>query len=242
VEPSDVVIDVLAALDLSPAGPVISNPSIEGGVYIPMAVRRDAAGRQIPSPKVLSDVQETLRATGIVAEYHLIDETGRVLEEGLRESLIGRFPDALQEAVILSEEGSIQVWIDAKQELSSQESEAITEHIEKYLELFPVRSFKVHIASQANLPSNLELLALIRRLAPVNCEGLAAELSARQFDVPSLTWINHKFDALRKAGLIVRMRDRTYALTATALHQMGTVKGRNSPDVSRLLFLARGQR
>ena len=242
MELSETVDEVLAGHHVNAAGPVIVNPGVAGGVYIPLTIRRDAEGRQTPTPKILADIQRDLRGRGIVAEYHLVDETGRVIDEGLRESLIERFPDLISKAVVSNERGSIQVWIDTTREVDVEQASSIKQHVQKYVELFNVRSFKVDVANEANLPSNLELLSLIRRLAPVDCHQLQRDLLAREFKAPSLTWINHKLDALRKAGLVVRMDNRTYAVTAEALQRLGTAKGRNSPDVARLLFLARGGR
>jgi hypothetical protein len=242
VELSETVDEVLARHHVDAAGPVIVNPAVVGGVYIPLTVRRNAEGRQIPAPKVLAEIQSDLRDRGISAEYHLVDETGRVIDEGLRESLIERFPDLISKAVVSIEGGSIQVWIDTTREIDVEQASTIKEHVRKYAELFNVRSFKVDVANEANLPSNLELISLIRRLSPVDCYRLQRELLARQFEVLSPTWINHKLDTMRKAGLVVRMPNRTYALTTEALQRLGTAKGRNSPDVARLLFLARGGR
>ena len=240
MELSESVEAELAKHDISPAGPIIVNPATARGVYIPVAIRRDAEGRQIPAPKVLADIRRALHERGITAEYHFADETGRVIEEGLREVLLTSFPDLIKEAVVSSEGGSVQVWIETTREIESQQASRVKEHVQKYLELFTVRSTSVQVANEANLASNVELLALIRRVSPVDCYRLRDELLARQFAVPSLTWINHKLDTLRKAGQIIRMPDRTYALTAAGLHGLGTAKGPNSPDVARLLFLARG--
>jgi hypothetical protein len=240
VELSDTVDEVLARHHITAAGPLIMNPTVDGGVYIPLSIRRDSEGRQIPASRVLADIQRDLQELGVVAEYHLVDETARVIDEGLRESLVERFPNLIDKAVVSSEGGSVQVWIDTSHEVDSAQAATIKEHVQRYVELFNVRSFKVGVASEAKLPSNLELISLIRRLSPVDCYTLQSELLARKFDVPSLTWLNHKLDTMRKAGLVVRMENRHYAVTPEALQRLGTSKGRNSPDVARLLFLARG--
>ena len=125
-------------------------------------------------------------------------------------------------------------------ELEPDELEELKNHANQVCELFNLPTARVIPLSALNLPTKFEMLRLIRRLSPVNCDRLKTALEEQNYDVPSLEWINKQFDLLRKNRLVIRLTDRTYALTAEGLHRMGTVKGRSSPDIARLLALARG--
>jgi hypothetical protein len=137
------------------------------------------------------------------------------------------------------EEGKAIAWVENKRELETNDRDRITAQIKKFAELYPVRAVHVNFTADAILATNFEILAVVRRYAPIGCEDLRDRLLARDFSVPSLDWINRKFDTLRKTGLLIRRPDRTYALTADALHRLGTRKNRHSPDIGRLLALAR---
>lgn len=231
--------EVLTAYKVASSGPIVANPAQPGGVYISVQVQRDASGRQAPSHKTLAEIRHALEERGFKPQFFFIDEHARLFEEGLRGSLISSFPNSVRNSFISMEGPKAQIWLEAKREITAAEREDITTHIKKLTELYSIRSFSLSVSSEANLATNTEILSLIRYLSPAKCESIRDALVAREFDVPSLSWINHRLDAMRKTKLVVRMPDRTYALTAEALHRLGTIKGRHSPDVSRLLALAR---
>jgi hypothetical protein len=137
------------------------------------------------------------------------------------------------------EDGVAQVWVEQKKELTAEDRSVLAEHIQVHAELFALRGAKLHLMSESSVATPTEVLRVIRKLAPATCESVCKELESRGFSVPSLQWVNHRFDLLRKQGFVVRMEERRYALTREALHRLGTVKSKSSPDVSRLLALAR---
>jgi hypothetical protein len=229
----------VAAFHLPLAGEVLLNPSVDNGVLVSIYVSRDAGGRRIPSGKTIAKLTEAILAVGATAEYLLIDETAQQLEEGVRASLINSFPSLVRNSYLTVTDGVAQVWVEKKKDLSDDERARLTEHVRTYARLFNLRGASLHVTSDFALATPTEVLRAIRRLAPANCEQICRELEDRGFSVPSLQWVNHRFDLLRKGGLIVRMSDRTYALTRKALHQLGTIKNKRSPDIGRLLALAR---
>ena len=57
--------------------------------------------------------------------------------------------------------------------------------------------------------------------------------------MPSEGWMAHMADSLRKSGLVVRLKSGKYALSLAGLMALGSAKNAKSPDISRLLDLAR---
>jgi hypothetical protein len=234
--------DILEVLDkkkIELAGEVIFNPSILNGIFLPLILSRDSSGKPRPSHKDLFSLKNELSSIGFSADFLLIDKEAKTIEDGLRASFISSFPDAVRNVFVTVEEGIAHIWIDNKRHFTSDESEHIAEFAEIYANNFNIRTNKIYIISDESLPTNTELLNILRKRSPANCDALRDALIAFKFAVPSTDWINRKLDVLRKAGMIVRRADRTYVLTYAALHSLGTSKNRYSPDVGRLLALAR---
>jgi hypothetical protein len=230
---------LVAKFGLPLAGDVLINPAFPNGVLISIYITRDANGRRHPSGKILAQLTEAIAAAGGTAEYLLIDEKAQQLEEGVKASLLNSFPQLVRNSYVTVSDGVAQVWIEKKQELDNIQRVRITEHVRTYAQLFKLRGASLHVMSDFTLATPTEVLRAIRKLSPASCEEVCRELEARGFAVPSLQWVNHRFDLLRKNGLVVRMQNQTYALTREALQKLGTVKNRRSPDVGRLLALAR---
>lgn len=231
--------ELLAAHGAELAGELVANPGIPNGIYLPLRLSRDTSGRQLPSHRDLANLRSDLAGAGFSAEFLLIDREARSLEDSLRASLISSFPELVRNSFLTMTDGAANIWVDNKREISDEDAARITSAINEYRKLSSFKRFKVHFITEESLATNTEILALIRKLAPVGCDGIESALSERGFSVPSLDWINRKFDAMRKAGLVVRLSNGTYVLTAHALHRLGTLKNRHSPDISRLLALAR---
>jgi len=235
----DQIRTTVAQFGLPLASDVMLSPTVDNGVLIAIYVCRDAKGRRHPSGKILAQLSEAVSQRGAVAQYLLIDETAQQLEEGVRASLLNTFPSLVRNAYLTVTDGVAQVWMEKKKDLSDEERARLTDHVRTYAKLFNLRGATLHVMSDFSLATPTEVLRAIRKLAPATCEQVFDELKDRGFAVPSLQWVNHRFDLLRKNGLLVRMSDRTYSLTWKALHQLGTVKDKRSPDIGRLLALAR---
>ena len=100
----------------------------------------------------------------------------------------------------------------------------------------------VSLTTDEVLPSKLAILTIIRAEAPVAPQRILELLSAKGLSVPSMDWLSRQLDAYRKSGDVVRLATGSMALTKKALHVLGTKKNRASPDISRLLAMARGGR
>jgi hypothetical protein len=225
-------------LGLKLASAIVSNPLVEGGYFVPITITREGHVQK-PSGRELAKLRDEAAAVGYAIDFLLTDPNTRQIEEGLRASFISSFPDFIRNSFLSIEYGKAIVWIDKKRDLNKDEHVRLESHAKTYVSLFGLREAIVHITSDLNLATNTEILTIIRGLAPASCEAVRDVLLERSFDVPSLDWINRRFDAMRRARLLVREPDRTYILTLEALRRLGTLKNARSPDVSRLLALAR---
>lgn len=221
------------------AGDVTLNPAVDAGVLVSIYISRDASGSRTPSGKTLSQLRDAITRHGGTVEYLLIDQTSHQVEDGVRASLINSFPHIVRNSYVTVTDGVASVWIEKKRDLSTEDREHITAHIKTYAQLFKLRGALLHVMSDFKVATPTEVLRAIRKLSPAGCEAVCHELERRGFSVPSFQWVNHRFDLLRKQGLVVRVLERQYALTSRALHELGTVKNRQSPDITRLLALAR---
>jgi hypothetical protein len=185
------------------------------------------------------NAKKRLTTLGYLPEFLLVNEKSEDAEHSLRASLLVSFPDIVRNAFLSIESTQSNVWIDQKRSIEPYERNRVHDHVRQFVQLFRLPPASVLSLGEIALPTKFELLAIIRLRAPVDCEALRDALVERGLTVPSLDWINRQFDALRKSGLVVRRSDRHYALTLDALKRLGTLKGHRSPDVQRLLALAK---
>ena len=225
--------------DLPVAGTIVSNPSAPNAYFAPLRLTRRADGRKSPSDRTLATVRSSLLELGYVVDFILVDEETRDIEESLRASLLSSFPDHIRNSFLSTDNRHPQAWIEFKGPPDAETARRLEEHLRKFADLFALPSLSMTPTGEADTATRTEILSAVRQLAPVDVAALARELTARGHDVPSLDWTNRRLDALRKSDLVLRRHDGTYVLTTEALARLGTRKGPRSPDVSRLLALAR---
>jgi hypothetical protein len=226
------------SLGLRLSSAIVPNPLVAGGYLVPITIRRDADA-QSPSRLELEKLQEDAAVLGYTVELLLTDENTRQIEEALRTSFLSSFSNIVRNTFLSIENNKAIIWIENKRDITNEEYQRIEHHAKTYISLFALRDAVVHITSNSNLATNTEILSIVRRHAPASCENVRDALLERDFAVPSLEWINRRFDTLRRTGLLIRMPNRTYVLTVDALHRLGSLKNSRSPDVARFLALAR---
>jgi len=239
VELPDAVRKILLRYDVELAGEVISDPAVKNGIYVPIRTYRTADGKRSPSHGELISLKNDLTEVGYFADFLLIDREAKSLEDGLRASLMHSFPDLIRNSFVSTTDDVAHIWIDNKRAALQQEENHLKNLIQKYINSVSINEFFIFYMTDELLPSNTEIMFVIRRVSPIGCEKLFEILKNDGYSVPSLDWLNRRFDTLRKAGLLIRRTDNTYVLTAEGLSRLGTRKNRNSPDLSRLLALAR---
>jgi hypothetical protein len=213
---------------------------VENGTLLAyVAVKKDLDGRQIPSNRKIEEVKKSLLDAGVLVDFLVHDELGQDIESGLRATLLMSFPNEVRNAFLSISGGAAQVWIDPKRTFDEELLKAVERRVRQYLKVFNVDLDSLVRTTTENLPGVTACLSLIRHLAPVLSSELERALTSHGFTVPSEDWLKRRLDSMRKEGRIVRMANGTYALTLLSLQRLGTAKGKRSPDVNRMLALAR---
>lgn len=230
---------LLSERRLPVVGEIVSNPSTPGGYFVPLRLTQAPNGSKSPSGHALALARSDLEELGYIIDFILIDERGQRVEESLRASLLGSFSNDVRNSFLSVGHGTPQVWIEFKRQPDPETIRRLREHLRKFAEVFALPDLSMTAMGEANAATKIEILSVIRQLAPVDVATLSTELTHRGHDVPSHDWTNRRLDALRKSNLVLRRRDGTYVLTKEALVQLGTRKNASSPDVRRFLALAR---
>jgi hypothetical protein len=231
-------LDQLQAAGIPVSGSVIRGADGDNHYFVFIDVQRDARGRQIPTRAKLEAAKELLREKGDLIDFLLRDAATHDIEAGLRATLLHSFGELLRNSFVSSWAKDAFVWVVPKKQLTDPEFDEIERKARIFLENVGLRLAQIARTWGENLPSKTKCVAMLRQVSPVSSAELARFLREADFVVPSDDWMTRRLDALRKAGLVVRMKSGRYALTLRALKSLGTVKGPLSPDLSRLLALA----
>ncbi len=220
-------------------GPIVSSTSEQPVFFATIQVIRDSSGKQIPANRLLHSIRNDLLPHDVKLEFLLRYENSEEIETGLRATLLHSHIDHIRNIFASFDSSNAYLWIEPKHALEQSTVNELTKRAQAFLKLFDLSLSTVSITSEEVLPGKLALLTAIRFLAPATLTSTSIELARRGFKIPSADWLVRRLDGLRKAGNVVRLSSGEYALTQLSLHALGTSKNRSSPDVSRLLALAR---
>lgn len=201
---------------------------------IPIKIGRN--GRQEPSKKRIDEASLALNEQGIHIDFILSEPETADIEEKLRSTLASIYSDSIISITLALRGKKAVLWVENSDE---EIDAAMRNSISTFFALFQINDFSIHITSNKTLPSILACLRIIRKTAPATVDQICDSLKVASFDIPSDDWLSRRLDVMRKNGKVVRLRNGNYVLTADALQKLGTVKGRSSPDVGRMLALAR---
>lgn len=220
------------------AGMVISGFETDVS-FVFVRVTRDRDNRQQPTNLLLHDAKRRLSERGSNVEFLLVDNDSQEIESGLRATLRHSFDKEIRN-VFLSWEGKKgKIWIEPKYAYEEHVERSIREKIHVYLSQVEIELDSIVRTTGENLPTMLACLSRIRHLAPVTEQLLETDLVSRGFSIPSRDWLRRRLDSMRRNGRIIRLANGSYALTLSSLRALGTIKGRTSPDIKRMLALAR---
>ncbi|WP_186123274.1 hypothetical protein [Burkholderia gladioli] len=233
---------VLAAMDIPVAGAIIEPSSAGDDFFVFVAVGRDSENRQIPSNRKLHEAKRTLANVGASVEFLLTDAKTQDIEAGLRATLLHAFGEEIRNVFLSTDGRSAHAWVDPKKALGASAVEAMKKKAAVFLMEFDLSLDSLSTTTGENLPSAFACLSVLRLKAPMTAPELMEELLRRKFTVPSQAWLGHRLDSLRRNGKILRLESGQYVLSMLTLQELGTTKRRNSPDISRMLALARAGR
>jgi len=242
VSSSALIVEELTNRGLAANAEPIRDPADPNRYFVFLRVEFDERGRQSPNRNAIDTAVAALMERGLAVEVLLIDTRTLDIESGARASLLHAYPDAVRNVFLSVAKEGVSVWIDAKRSLDEQLRKSLVERLSSFLGQFDLTVNSLATLGEENVPGKLALLSAIRLAAPATPESLISRLRSSGFAVPSVDWIMRRLDAHRRAGEVVRLHDGTYALNVATIRALGTSQRSGSPDISRLLALARGSR
>jgi len=229
---------VISEMGIPIAGAVVSEFDSEVS-YVFVSVFRDQENRQQPPNSLLNSARSRLKDLGRDVEFLLVDASSQEMESGLRATLRHSFDRELRNVFLSWEGKKAKVWVEPKYSYQEEIGNAITKKIVIYLSQLDIQLDSVVRTTEESLPTMLACLNRIRLLAPFKESALYTDLVSRGFSIPSPDWLKRRLESMRRAGRLVRLADASYALTLSSLRALGMTRGKSSPDITRMLALAR---
>lgn len=238
---ASVITKLLLTEGIPLAGPVVYDES-NGGKYIAFVnITRSENNLQQPSNSRLNEIKVVHSNYIPNIEFILIDTKNNNIESDMRSNLLYRHRSSIRNSFLSTKGRKASIWLVPKTNLSEAQLAEIRTTIIDFLKRFNVDLSAIYITSEQNIPSKTACLSVIRNLSPASIETISRALTEKGFVVPTSDWLRRMMDNLRKGGLIVRLRSGAYALSSAGLKAGGTAKNSRSPDVRRVLDLARRQ-
>lgn len=234
------ILALLKEKNIPVTGSIVKDSESAKRVFVHVSIRRDAENRQVPSNQRLNEASKALTEAGVEVEFLLTDPLRQDIEAGLRATLLHAFGEQVRNAFMSVSKGVAHIWLEPKQALSDSNIDAVKKKAKAYLAEFNIALGSVALTTNENVPGILACLRVVRLLAPIEASKLMDELSHRGFTIPSIDWLKRRLEGMRRSGKIVWLEGDRYAVSLTSIHDLGTEKkGQTSPDVRRLLALAR---
>lgn len=237
-EPAQLVLK-LEELGIRVVGTVVRDAVPEDRFLVFVGVTRSPDNKQVPSNRKLNDAREVLAEFGVQVEFLLHDPQANDIEAGLRATLLHAFSDHVRSAYMSVTKGVGHVYLDPKKQIDDDMRSLIRRKAEHFLTGFDIKLGTLEPTVGEAFPGTLACLSAIRQMSPVTVEGLSTQLVKVGFVVPSIDWLTRRLDVMRRNERIVRLEGGSYALALATLRALGTKKNRESPDIARLLALAR---
>lgn len=219
-------------------GEVIGDPDNPKKLFATILISRDAEGKQQPTKLRLNEARSYFEGREISLHFILYDTATSDLETGLRATLMLVFP-SLRNVFCSINDGRASVWVEPKVQLKEIEFNEIKIHTKSFFQLVGIHLEVIQSTSEERIPTKTAMLDSVRIIAPTDRAALTERLRAKNFVVPSEDWLKRRLDSLRKSGAIVVGADGKISLSLRTLRSLGTKKNARSPDITRLLALAR---
>ncbi len=232
---------ILVKHEIKLSGKIADQESVSKKIYAFVLIERNNENKQTPSNRAISSAKKEIEETGQEIDFILVDHEQHDLEAGLRATLLHHYGDDVRNAFLSIENSSAHIWIDQKRPIDANLLSKIEDKSLIFLEQVGVSLGEISTTSDHNVPTKTACIRTIRQLAPVSFSMLTEQLKSAGFTIPSDNWLSRRLDSIRKSGQIIRLSTGDYALTLDGLKIQGTAKNRSSPDLKRMLALARRQ-
>jgi hypothetical protein len=163
------------------------------------------------------------------------------MEAGLNALLKMRYPEVIQNCFTSFSGGdSLEVWLERDTASTQPPLDNLESVIQDYLKVFKVKLGGIRwVDSEEQLPSTAAILRELKTAAPALPVELVQSLKARDFQIPSVSWLESKLDSIRRRQYAIRREDGRYVLTEGGLNIVPHGKGPQGSDVARALALGR---
>jgi hypothetical protein len=163
------------------------------------------------------------------------------MEAGLNALLKMRYQTVIQNCFTSFLEGdSVDVWLEGATTGTQIPVDNLKLVIQDYLKVFKLKLDVIRWTGlEEQLPSTAAIMRELKTAAPTLPLELAQSLKARDFQIPSVSWLESKLDSIRRRQHAIRREDGRYVLTEGGLNVVPHGKGRQGSDVARALALGR---
>jgi len=235
----DELVRYIESREIHVAGSVIEDAAGSASYLVFVKVIRDSDNKQVPSNRKLHLVREKLASEGTPVEFMLKDAYASDVEAGLRASLLHSFIESIRNVFMSVVSSSAHVWIEQKHQLTDAELDEMKSKTVRYLQEFDLSLMTFKTTVDENFPTKFACLKAVRQFAPITVAALSQRLELAGFSVPSLDWLSRRLDSIRRSGQLVWTDGGAYVMSLKGIRALGTKKNRQSPDLARLLALAR---
>jgi len=196
------------------------------------------SGIEEPASGFLSRLKNQAEALGYDIDFVKTGGVYQDIEAAVRLTAQRTLPNVIDNCYVSIEGEKVTIWIAPKQTISKEDAEVLNRKLKSYIEGLSFNIQSIIYPSSEKTPSKWACLSYIRQKSPVGAEQITRGLQDKGFSVPSHEWMSKNLDNMRKGGLVVRMKNGSYALTLDALKIMGTAKNGRSADIRRMLDIA----
>lgn len=204
-------------------------------VVVPQTIVK--GGGKYPSVAQVSLAISDAEQLGLRIRVVYSDSFNKDVEAGLRALLVQRFGADLRGVFMTMDSSAGHLWLEEKHRLSESRRSEIKQTSDQYLAAFGYSAATVRVLGGGRVPPRSVLGGVVRIKSPINLDSLIRELIEKSYEIPSSSWLKRELDYMRKDGDVLYTSEGCYVLTWDGLLRYGSSKGRNSPDVRRMLDL-----
>lgn len=226
-----------AGIDLT--APVIGDPNEKGLYYAFVKTKKDKKDVPHLQKRAASQVKENLASRDIRLEFIYSYDLNPNVAAGIRAIFSHFLMERLGDCFVAQDGDKVSIWVTPEGDITPDDILLLEQKSKDFLSSVGLRLGNIVSLKFGNLPSRYIILSVLRIKAPALVPEIVGELRLRNFDIPSDRWLSRALDAMRKANLVTRLKSGRYALSLEALRTLGTSKNAQSPDITRMLDLAR---